>query len=87
MANNNSALKRVRATAKKATANLNRKSAMKTAIKKCKTAIETGSQEMTNIFKNTASTVDKAAAKGIIHKNAAARRKSKLARALNKAKA
>lgn len=57
------------------------KSRIKTFVKKTNTAIASGVAEaITKVISETASVVDKAAKRGIIHKNAAARRKSRLMR-------
>jgi small subunit ribosomal protein S20 len=57
------------------------KSQIKTFVKKANATIVEGKPEaITAILSQTASVVDKAAKRGIIHKNAAARRKSRLAR-------
>lgn len=62
------------------------KSKIKTFVKKAKTTIEAGDAEATKqAVSAAASVIDKAAEKGIIHKNAAARRKSRVMRAANKA--
>lgn len=56
------------------------KSALKTNIKKFLTAIATGNAEEAKVeFKATAKALDMAASKGVIHKNKAARTKSRLA--------
>jgi small subunit ribosomal protein S20 len=80
-----SAIKRVKVAKAKALKNVMRKSALKSSIKKCKTAIETGGVGAEAVFNNTVSAIDKAAAKKLIHRNTAARKKSKLAKALNRA--
>jgi small subunit ribosomal protein S20 len=63
------------------------RSAIKTFVKKTRAAIDGGSDEATTLLQATSSLVDKAAKKGIIHKNAANRRKSRLARRLAAARA
>jgi len=65
--------------------NLAAKSKIKTFIKKSKVAIEQSDSEAAKIVSMTVSIIDKAAEKGIIHKNAAARRKSRLMKRANKA--
>ena len=85
MPNIKSAIKRVNVAKAKTLKNVIRKSALKTSIKKCKAAISSG-EDTVATFNNTASDIDKAAAKKLIHKNTAARRKSRLAKAMNKAK-
>ena len=77
MANHKSALKRVAVTAKK---NLNNRvitSRVKTAIKSFDKSLEAGDQAAAYV--NAVSTVDKAAAKGVLHKNNANRKKAQLA--------
>jgi small subunit ribosomal protein S20 len=64
------------------------KSAIKTFVKKTRTTITGGDVAASQtVFNQTSSLVDKAAKRGIIHKNTAARRKSRLAKRLNAAKA
>ncbi len=59
--------------------NRSAKSTMKTFIKKATTAISAGdAAAITPILSQTVSVIDKTAKRGIIHKNAAARRKSRL---------
>jgi small subunit ribosomal protein S20 len=82
-----SAIKRVGVTKTKTLKNTIRKSALKTAIKKCHEAINANDQSAVEVYKHTEKLIDKAAAKRLIHKNTAARKKSKLAKALNAAAA
>ena len=63
--------------------NLSAKSAIKTFVKKTRAAIDAGGQEAVALLGQTVSTIDKAAKHGIIHKNAASRRKSRLMRRMN----
>lgn len=63
------------------------KSAIKTFVKKTRAAIAGGDEQAADFLQQTARIVDKAAKRGIIHKNAAARRKSRLTRQMNAAKA
>lgn len=80
-----SAIKRVKVAKTKTLKNSIRKSVLKTSIKKCKEAIATNDASAATVLKSTIETIDKAAAKNILHKNTAARRKSKLAKAYNAA--
>ncbi len=65
--------------------NLDTKSKIKTFIKKTKAAVETEPKEaVLKLASVTCSVIDKAAERGIIHKNQAARRKSRLMKAINK---
>ena len=62
------------------------RSAIKTFVKKTKVAIAGEEQSVAvQLYRDTSSLVDKAAKHGIIHKNAANRRKSRRARRLNAA--
>jgi small subunit ribosomal protein S20 len=76
----------VEVTKTKTLKNTIKKSALKTAIKKCDEAIKTKDASASSVLSATTKTIDKAVAKNILHKNTAARRKSRLAKALNAAK-
>ena len=84
MANIKSQIKRNRQNERARQRNKAVRSALKTAQKKVRTAITegdaTGAQQQ---VRDAARALDKAAAKGVLHKRAAARRKSRLARALS----
>ena len=55
------------------------KSTLKTAIKKVDSAVVEGNNELADsMLKSAVKTIDQATAKGILHKNTAARRKSSL---------
>ena len=85
MANIKSAKKRIKVTAKKALRNRSVKSAMKTNLKKFYAVVESGDKAAAAaMLPSIIAVVDKAAAKGILHKNAAAHKKSQLATAVNK---
>ena len=79
MANHKSALKRVRQNAKRNEINRANRSKLRTQIKKLRTAIaghdKSGSGDLLG---PTVSLIDKAASKGVIHRNTAARYKSRL---------
>jgi small subunit ribosomal protein S20 len=85
LANVKSSIKSIRQDIRKTARNRPVRSSLKTYVKNAVTRIATGeeatSQEAVRI---AISKLDKAAQKGIIHKNQAARRKSRLARKLNK---
>jgi small subunit ribosomal protein S20 len=56
---------------------------MRTAIRKYLQTLETGSREEAQLsLRNAISQIDRAASKGVIHKNQAARRKSRLSKRL-----
>lgn len=80
MANIKSAKKRILVNNKKNLRNRSVKSALKTAIKKYDAAVASGDKELAaSMLPKVSSAIDKAAAKGVIHKNAANRKKSQLA--------
>ncbi len=83
MPNIKSAIKRVSVTARKTEVNKQQKSAVRTVIKKARTAIANGSPDAKETADVAMVRIDKAAAKGYMHKNTAARRKSRLAKAVN----
>lgn len=86
MANTKSSKKDLRRTVKRRARNLGTRSALKTFVKKVRTVAATGEGEATQTaLVNAISALDKAAQRGIIHKNQAARRKSRIAKAANKA--
>jgi small subunit ribosomal protein S20 len=86
LANIKSAIKRIRVAERKHARNRPVRSALKTYVGKARRAIDTGNTETSAATVVTAiSALDKAAAKGIIHPNNAARRKSRLMARLNKA--
>ena len=85
MPNIKSAKKRVKVQAKKAANNKAANSALKTAIKKANVAIETNAADKEEIVKAAVKKIDQAAAKNLLHKNTAARKKSNFAAKLNKA--
>ncbi len=61
------------------------KSRLKTEIKKFRVALESGDKEAAiQAYRVAAKALDKAATKGVIHKNKAANKKSHMAKALNK---
>ena len=61
------------------------KSSLKTAVKKANAAIENQDADMAQTVRVAVKKLDQAAAKGILHKNNAARKKSQLAARMNKA--
>ncbi|ASS91980.1 MAG: 30S ribosomal protein S20 [Bacillaceae bacterium] len=84
MANIKSAIKRMKTNETRRARNTSMKSAMRTAIKKFEAyVVNKDVEQAKEAFKVAAKKIDKAASKGIIHKNAAARFKSRLAKKLN----
>lgn len=85
MPNIKSAKKRVKVNKTKAAANKARKSNLKTVLKKADVACVNNTADKAEAIKAAIKRVDQACAKGLMHKNAAARKKSQLAKKLNAA--
>lgn len=86
MPNIKSVMKDVKKSRERHERNVSVKSKIKTFVKKARGVIDAGDAQAAQQAVTVAtSVIDKAAEKGIIHKNAAARRKSRLMRAANKA--
>lgn len=88
MANTRSAKKDLRKTAKRRLRNQSTKSSLKTYIKKVKVAVAspgTNKENVVEAARLAVKAIDKAAQRGIIHKNQAARRKSRLMKVANAA--
>ena len=83
MPNIKSAKKRVKVADAKTEANKIVKSNLKTSIKKANAAVESGASDKDMAVRVAIKKIDQAAAKGILKKNTAARKKSSLARKLN----
>ena len=82
MANIKSQIKRNKQNEKHAERNKAVRTALKTSTKKIRTAVDAGDAEEAQARqRETARALDKAVAKGIVHKRTAARRKSRLAKA------
>ncbi|MGB3664522.1 30S ribosomal protein S20 [Mycolicibacter algericus] len=85
MANIKSQVKRNRTNERARLRNQSVKSAVRTAIRAFREAAEAGDKEKAGeLLLSTGRKLDKAASKGVIHKNQAANKQSALARALNK---
>ena len=83
MANIKSQIKRNKTNEKARQRNVAVKSALKTAVRRFRTAADSGDAAAATTALQTASkALDKAASKGVIHKNQAANRKSGMARRL-----
>ena len=84
MANIKSQKKRILTAEKARQRNKAVRSELKTAIKAVRTAVEAGQLEDAQVTANKASRLlDKAASKGIVHKNQAAQRKSGVQKLVN----
>ncbi len=85
MANIKSAKKRILVINKKTLRNKMVKSAVKTAVKKVVAAAQAGDKAVAATALSKASkAIDMAATKGVFHKNTASRKKSRLAKLVNK---
>ena len=78
MANIKSQIKRNKQNLKAQARNKSVRSELKTRTKSAVQAIEAGADDAAALTKAAVSRIDTAASKGVIHKNAAARRKSRL---------
>ena len=85
MANSKSALKRVRVAERNRLHNRPYRSAARTLVKKAELAIQNGDAEATQAVQRAIAMLDRVSGKGIIHKNNAARRKSRLMAKFNRA--
>jgi small subunit ribosomal protein S20 len=83
MPNIKSAKKRVKVIEAKTLQNKIINSALKTSIKKANAAIENNSSDKEAVVRVTLKKIDQACAKGLLHKNCAARKKSSIVRRLN----
>ncbi|HIT69228.1 MAG TPA: 30S ribosomal protein S20 [Candidatus Aphodomonas merdavium] len=85
MPNIRSAIKRVKVNEKKNLRNRMIKSSMKTTLKKFDAAVAGEPAQAQALLDASFSALDKAVAKGVLHKNAASRKKARLAKRLAKA--
>ncbi len=86
MPNHKSAEKRVRQNEKRRDINRSNRSRLRTSIKKLRGALAGGqADQLGTLLPATISTIDKAVQKGVLHRNAAARYKSRLTARVNQA--
>jgi small subunit ribosomal protein S20 len=86
MPNHKSAEKRVRQNEKRRDINRSSRGRLRTSIKKLRAALAGGDAGAINeLLPQTISTIDKAVQKGVLHRNAAARHKSRLTARANAA--
>ena len=78
MANTSSAQKAMRQAQRRAARNQSARSAVRTYFKKASVAVASSSDDAAAVVVEAVSALDRAAQRGIIHRNAAARRKSRL---------
>lgn len=82
MANTASSRKSAKTSEIRRQRNSSMTSTMRTAIKAVKKAVSSGDKTAAAAFTASMSKIDRTAAKGVIHRNAAARHKSRLAQAV-----
>ncbi|MBT9546543.1 MAG: 30S ribosomal protein S20 [Candidatus Sericytochromatia bacterium] len=78
MANYKSAKKRIKVAERNRVQNSLVKSRARTAMKKVVRALDEGQSDVESLAKHAVSELDKAQSKGVLHKNAVARHKSRL---------
>ena len=86
MANTPSAIKRIRQNERRRLRNRGVRSKLRSAVKTARTALGTSGTDARAAVSEAIRALDKAVTKGVIHRNTAARKKSKLARRLVAAK-
>lgn len=84
MPNIKSAIKRVKVIEKKTLQNKIIKTKVKTAVKRFESAVANNADNLAEQYNLTVSQIDKAVTKGVLHKNTAARKKSRLAKLMVK---
>jgi small subunit ribosomal protein S20 len=88
MPNHKSSEKRVRQNEKRRVINRNNKGRLRTSIRKLRAALtEADASAVQELLPATISTIDKAVQKGVLHRNAAARYKSRLTTRVNQSSA
>ena len=85
MANHKSAEKRNRQAERRNEVNRRNRGALRTEIKRLRAAVEEGNrEEAQTLLPKTVSVIDRSVQKGVLHKNAAARYKSRLTGSVSK---
>jgi small subunit ribosomal protein S20 len=85
MPNHKSAEKRVRQSEKRRLINRAHRTKVRTYIKKLRAALDGKGEDIQKVLPETISVIDKSVQKGVLHKNAAARYKSRLTARANQA--
>ena len=84
MANSDQAIKRIRQNDKTRARQKGQATAVRTAMAKVEAAVVNNADNAVELLKDATKSIDKAASKGLIHKNKAAREKSRLTKLVNK---
>jgi small subunit ribosomal protein S20 len=87
MPNHKSAEKRVRQNERRREINRSNRSRLRTAVKEFRASLTKGGKGAAELLPKTISEIDKAVQKGVMHRNAAARHKSRLTARVNQAAA
>jgi len=83
LANHKSAAKRAKQNEVKRIRNKSTRSSMNTAVKKVRVATEEGAENTSDLLNSAKSLIAKAAKKGVIHQNTAARKISRLTKSIS----
>lgn len=83
MPNHKSAEKRVRQSERRRAVNRGNRSRLRTAMKELRSSLDKAGKESAALLPKTISEIDKAVQKGVLHRNAAARHKSRLTARVN----
>jgi len=83
MPNHKSAEKRMRQNERRKSINRSNRTRLRTEIKKLRAALTGDADAIQTVLSQTISSIDKSVQKGVIHKNAAARYKSRLTMRVN----
>jgi small subunit ribosomal protein S20 len=83
LANTKSAIKRVNVSSKKQLLNTSKRSALRKLVRSAQASIENNSPDKNDVILKTIKAIDQAASDGVIHKNKAARDKSRFAKQLS----
>jgi small subunit ribosomal protein S20 len=83
MPNHKSAEKRVRQTERRRLINRSNRTRLRSAIKDLRVALDGDAKQAVELLPKTVSEIDKAVQKGVLHRNAAARHKSRLTMHVN----
>jgi len=83
VAKNRSAMKRARKIERRTLRNRMLRSSLRTSIKKFEQSLNAGAEDVQAKLRKALVAIDKAVTKGILHKNAAARKKSRLTKKFN----
>ncbi|MEK6333494.1 MAG: 30S ribosomal protein S20 [Acidobacteriota bacterium] len=78
MPNHKSAEKRVRQNERRRLVNRSNRTRLRSSVKELRSALDSDAKQAATLLPRTVSEIDKAVQKGVLHRNAAARHKSRL---------